>query len=137
MLCVLRRLPTGGHLTGLPRGMPIASCRGMTNERHCQEAAFARAQCRIELEQERDGLSRDRYVATASVIDPETHDVHPLIFRGGERVSFPAWSEPLALRTMLTYLEGKFGTFSEIVYGCLPETEAASDAQPMVVEVGT
>jgi len=116
--------------------MLLAFPGGMTHEHHCQEAAFARAQCRIELEQQGDGLSRDRYVATASVIDPETHQAHPLIFRGGARVSFPAWSEPLALRTMLTYLEGKFGAFSEIVYGCLPETEAASEAQPMVVEVG-
>jgi len=48
-------------------------------------------------------------------------------------VSFPAGSEPLALRTMLTYLEGKFGAFSEIVYSCLPDTESASEAQPMMV----
>ena len=116
--------------------MTIAISVGMTNKRHCQQAAFARAQCRIELEPERDGLSQGRYVATASVLDPDTHEAHPLVFRGGDRVSFPAATEPLALRTMLTYLEGKFGAFSEIVYGCLPDTESARDAQPMVVEVG-
>jgi hypothetical protein len=107
----------------------------MTNERHCQQAAFARAECRIELKQEAGGLGPGRFVATASVMDPETHQAHPLVFKDGARIAFPSASEPLALSTMLTYLEGKFGAFSEIVHGCLPDTESAGDAQPMVVEL--
>jgi len=108
----------------------------MANPRHCQQAAFAQAVCRIELEPETGALTGGRYIATASVIDAEHLRVQPLVFRGGARVSFAGESQELALNTMVTYLEGKFGAFSEILYACAPEIESATDAEPLVVEAG-
>jgi hypothetical protein len=102
---------------------------------HCQDASFARAHCRIELKPETDGLEASRYVATVSVIDTATNELHPLVFRDGSRLSFPGESEALALNSTLAYLEGKFGAFNEILFGCLEEPQAATVGEPMVVEV--
>lgn len=103
-------------------------------DNHCQEASFARAHCRVDIREDAEGLTTGRYVATAAVVDREANELHPLVFRDGSRVSFPAGSAELALNTMLTYLEEKFGAFSEIVFGCLPETQSARVGAPVVVE---
>jgi hypothetical protein len=124
----------GRHDLRVRLGTEIAPDWHMSSYIHCQEAAFARARCRIELTPETDGLSPGRWLATASVIDRERHEVHPLVFQDGARVSFPAGSEALALNSILTYLESKFGGFSEIVYRCLPDTESAMVAAPIVIE---
>ena len=90
----------------------------------CQEAFFAEAHCRIEVEPRHD-VGPTRYLAAVSIVDPETQAIRPLVDEEGGRLGFAAESEPLAFSTALAYLEQRFGAFSEIAYGCRePEPRA-------------
>jgi hypothetical protein len=100
---------------------------------HSQEAFFARAHCRIDIDI-RPGVGEPRYVATVSMIDDASEQLHPLVFRSGSRLSFPASSEAGALTSTLTYLEKRFGAFSEIMHGCLIPARMATIGDPVVVE---
>ena len=83
----------------------------------CQEAFFAEAHCRVEVEPRHD-VGAIRYLASVSIVDPETHASRPLVDDEGSRLVFAAESEPLAFNTALAYLEQRFGAFSEIAYEC-------------------
>jgi hypothetical protein len=101
---------------------------------HCQEAFFARAHCRIDIDIKPGTVGEPKYVATVSIIDDASEQLHPLIFRSGNRIAFPASSEAGALTSTLTYLEKRFGAFSEIMHGCLISARMATIGEPVVVE---
>ena len=102
---------------------------------HCQEAFFANAHCRIDIDTKPDAaVGEPRYVATVSIVDDEAHELRPLVFRGGARIAFPGVSEAAALTSTLTYLESRFGAFSEIMYGCLEPARAAMIGPPVIIE---
>lgn len=100
----------------------------------CQEAFFAGAHCRIDVERRPDPVGDASYVATISIVDDTSQTLRPLVFSDGARVAIKAASDALALSSALTYLEGRFGAFSEIVYGCVDATRRATRGSPMVVE---
>src|SRR5262245_18847257 len=100
----------------------------------CQEAFFADAHCRIDIEPRPDAAGEARFAATLAIVDPSSHALRPLVFRDGSRVTIPASSEALALNSAVTYLEKRFGAFSEIAYGCLPDVGDATVGRPLVIE---
>jgi hypothetical protein len=69
-----------------------------------------------------------------SVVDDTSHTLRPLIWSDGARVTIKAASDALALSSALTYLERRFGAFSEIVYGCVDATRRAARGTPLVIE---
>lgn len=117
--------PALGEAVALPLAANLVSC---------QEAFFAAAHCRIDVERRPDPVGDASYVATMSIVDDTSHTLRPLVFSDGARVAIKAASDALALSSALTYLEGRFGAFSEIVYGCVDATRRATRGTPMVVE---
>jgi len=101
---------------------------------HSQEAFFARAHCRIDIDAKPDVVGEPRYVATVSIVDDASHQLRPLIFRGGRRLTFPGSTDSGALTSALTYLERRFGSFSEIMHGCVEPARSAIVGEPVVVE---
>ena len=117
--------PAPGEAVALPLAANLISC---------QEAFFAQAHCRIDVERRDEPVGDGSFVATMSVVDVATHTLRPLVFSDGARVAIKGASDALALSSALTYLEGRFGAFSEIVYGCVDATRRAGRGTPMVVE---
>jgi hypothetical protein len=99
----------------------------------CQETAFERAQVRIDIERE-PGAVDDRFMATMSVIDTNSHVLHPLVFSDGSRVAISGASEAFALSSALTYLESRFGGYSETTFACVAPTMLSTVGMPVVVE---
>jgi hypothetical protein len=101
----------------------------------CQEAFFAEAHCRIDVEPKSDTIGETRFVARVSVVDAVSHEIRPLVFSDGSRVIFPAASEALALSSALTYLETRFGAYTESPYGCLDDASGPlPEGAPLVIE---
>jgi hypothetical protein len=99
----------------------------------CQETSFERADCRIDVSPE-PGAIDGRYMATMFVIEPESRVLHPLVFRDGSRVMVSGVNEAAALNSALTYLESRFGGYSETMFGCPPPTRHAPVGDPIVIE---
>jgi len=100
----------------------------------CQEAFFAHAHCVIDIRPEKNPVGDPEWWATVSVLDPESGALRPLVFDDGTRLVIPGPSEPLALSSALTYLETRFGAFSEIAYGCIDSTRFSRSGAPLVIE---
>ncbi len=100
----------------------------------CQDAFFTDAHCRIDVESRPEGLGGSRYVATVSVVDDQAHALRPLVSSDGARVAFSAESEALAINSSLTYLESRFGGYSEITYRCEDRDQPLSVGEPVVLE---
>ena len=100
----------------------------------CQEAFFAHVHCRIDIDRKPATVAEPTYVATVSIIDDETEELRPLVFRGGTRITFPGPSEAAALTSTLTYLQNRFGAFSEIMYGGPEPARSARLGEPVVLE---
>jgi putative oxidoreductase len=126
---VARPEPVPAPALGEAVALPLAA-----NLVSCQEAFFADAHCRIDVERRDNPIGDASYVATMSVVDATSQTLRPLVFSDGARVAIKAASDALALSSALTYLEGRFGAFSEIVYGCVDATRRAARGTPLVVE---
>ena len=100
----------------------------------CQDAFFTEAHCRIEVEPRHDGLGDTRYVATVFVVDDAAHELRPLISSDGAGIAFSGDSEALAVSSSLTYLESRFGGYSEITYRCEDRDHALTAGEPVVVD---
>src|SRR5262245_6110906 len=100
---------------------------------YCQETSFERADCRIDINPE-PGAIDGRYMATMFVIEPESLILRPLVFRDGSRVMVSVITEAAALNSALTYLESRFGGYSETTFGCPPPIRQAPIGDPIVVE---
>jgi hypothetical protein len=99
----------------------------------CRQAFFTSAHCRIDVEP-REAVGATRYIATVSVVDPDTHEIRPLVSKDGSRLAFAADSEPLAFNSSFTYLEQRFGAFSEVAYECGKPEEPLVPGAPIVLD---
>ncbi|HKW03191.1 MAG TPA: hypothetical protein VJN96_25420 [Vicinamibacterales bacterium] len=87
---------------------------------NCQEAAFTRGTCRIEIDQRPLGPGLPEYVAHLWIIDRSGRP-SPLVLRDGSPAEIRGETEALALSSALVYLESRFGTISEYVHACLDD----------------
>ncbi|MEO7191962.1 MAG: hypothetical protein ABI051_12980 [Vicinamibacterales bacterium] len=95
------------------------------------EITFARGTCRIEIEEHPE---MPPFTAHVALLDADGGTVHPLVFNTGQRVEIHATSEPLALSSAITYLEGRFGSPSELQHGFLPGAQPKPEGEPFVIE---
>jgi hypothetical protein len=86
----------------------------------CLEAAFMQGLFRIEVQPHADGPGPAAFVATLSLVEPETRTLRPLVFESGNRAAIYGSTEPLAVNSALAYLSETFGAFAENAHGCVP-----------------
>lgn len=96
----------------------------------CQEVAFARGTCRIEIERGTNGIGLPAFIAHLSLRDM-SDEMRLLVNDDGSPVEISAESEALALSTAITYLESRFGALSEYAHGCV---ETTGTGAPIVLD---
>ena len=100
----------------------------------CHEAFFAKAHCRIDLRHRRRLVGNAEYVATVSVVDPDSNELHPLVSHDGAPIIIAGATDALALSSTLTFLESRLGAFSEISRGCVEPALTATEGEPVMIE---
>jgi hypothetical protein len=91
----------------------------------CQEVAFARGTCRIEIDRRPNGPGLPAFVAHVWLTDASGVTRSPVTERGAP-VEIRGETEALALSTAIGYLESRFGAISEYAHGCTDTTEVPS-----------
>ena len=86
----------------------------------CQEAAFMRGTCRIEIDNRPLGPGLPAFVAHLWMVDQRGRS-SPLVLRDGSPAEIRGETEALALSSALVYLESRFGALSEYVHACVDE----------------
>ena len=102
----------------------------------CRDAFFTEAHCRIEVEPRHDGLGNTRYVATVFVVDDAAHELRPLVSSDRGPIAFSGESEALAINSALTYLESRFGGYSQTTYRCQDQARPFEAGTPLVEPQG-
>ena len=100
----------------------------------CHEAFFAKAHCRIDLRHRRQLVGNPEYVATVSVVDADSNELHPLVSPDGAPIIIAGATDALALSSTLTFLESRLGAFSEISRGCVEPALTATQGEPVMIE---
>ncbi len=96
----------------------------------CQEVAFARGTCRIEIESGTNGIGVPAFIAHVSLRD-KGDEMRLLVADDGSPLEISAESEALALSTAITYLESRFGAISEYPHGCVDPT---GSGEPLIID---
>jgi hypothetical protein len=96
----------------------------------CQEVAFARGTCRIEIDRGTNGVGIPAFIAHLSLRDM-SDEMRLLVTDEGSPVEILAESEALALSTAIVYLESRFGALSEYAHGCVDATRPGA---PIVID---
>ena len=82
----------------------------------CQEVAFARGLCRIEINTAEAGLTGPSFVARLWVVGSD--GTAPVVADDGRPVEVHGATEELVLSSATTYLEGMFGAITEYAHRC-------------------
>jgi hypothetical protein len=101
----------------------------------CQEIAFMGARCRIEVRERRDPAAASRYVATMSVLADDDQVLRPIVFRSGDRAAVTGATEAMALASAVSYLEGRFGSETEYLHGCIDGPRPPVAGDPFVIDL--
>lgn len=99
---------------------------------NCQEVAFTRGTCRIEIEKRPLGPGLPAFVAHLWMVDHSGRP-SPLVLRDGSPAEIRGETEALALSSALVYLESRFGSLSEYVHACA-DTDLTESGPPVAID---